>query len=139
MRRVKKSLVLSILVAAFVLSACLVYGYANQAVGSIDNLDTKGIGYISPSKSNASATTTTNIEGYPYPPAADTYVDATFYWANYVDDQMGTIYKAAGNQSASTVSPDTATNRLFYKVISNHSVWYGQGSWSFTNLTTLAQ
>ena len=139
MRRIKRTVLLSAIAVVLVLSACLVYGYGNQAVGSIEEVDTKGINYISPSKSNASATTTTNIEGYPYPLAADTYVEATFYWVNYFDDQMDTVYLAGGGRSASTVSPDTVTNRLYYKVISNHYVWYGQGSWSSLNLTTVAQ
>lgn len=122
-----------------VLSACLVYGYGNQAEGSIGNLHTIGINYISPGKSYASATTSTNIVGNPNPTTANTYVDATFYWVDYVNDQMDTVYKEDSNQSASTVIPASVTNRIYYKVISNHYVWYGQGSWSFTDLTTLAQ
>jgi len=137
MRRIKRAVLLSAIAVVLVLSACLVYGYGSEANGSIGNLVTKGSNYISPNMAGASATTTTNIPGSPYPPVADTYVDATFYWENRIDDDMGTEYKAAGGQSASTVTPTGATNRLFYKVISNHSVWYGQGSWSCTNLTTI--
>jgi len=137
MRKVKKSLVLSILVVALIMSACLVYGYGREEPGSIGNLQTKAKNYISPDMSSASATTTTNIPGYPYPPAADTSVNATFYWEDRINDVMGTEYKAAGRQSSSTVSPDGAPNHLFYKVISNHYVWYGQGSWSWLNLTTI--
>ncbi|MBO4477378.1 MAG: hypothetical protein J5757_03500 [Lachnospiraceae bacterium] len=139
MRKVKKIVLLSVLATALVLSACLVFGYGNEAQGSIGEVHTKGINYISPSKSYASATTTTYIENYPSPTSANTYVDATFYWVDYVNNQMGTVYKEDSCQSASTVIPDTVTNRLYYKVISNHYVWYGQGSWSYTNLTTIAQ
>ncbi|MBR5657859.1 MAG: hypothetical protein IKX10_00495 [Lachnospiraceae bacterium] len=139
MRKVKKIVLLSVLATALVLSACWVYGYGNEALGSIGEVHTKGINYISPSKSYASATTTTYIEGYQFPTTANTYVDATFYWVDYVDDNMDTVYMSYYSQSASTVIPDTVQNRLYYKVISNHYVWYGQGSWSYTNLTTIAQ
>ena len=137
MRRMKKTVVLSTIVIVFVLSACLVYGYGSQVTGSIGELDTTGENYINTSRTGASATTSTNIQGSPYPPSADTSVNATFYWEDYVNDRKGTEYKAAGGQSSSTVTPTGATNRLFYKVISNHYVWYGQGSWSYTNLTTI--
>ena len=138
MRRIKRAVLLSAIAVVLVLSACLVYGYGSEANGSIEEVDTKGKNYISPNKTSASATTTTNIPGSPYPPAADTYVDATFYWLDPVSDARGTVYKSAGGQSSSTVAPEGAQNRLFYKVISNHYVWYGQGSWSSTNLTTIA-
>ena len=137
MRNVKKSLLFSAIAVVLVLSACLVYGYDSEAIGSIGNLVTKGRNIISSDKSAASATTTTNIPSSPYPPSADTSVNATFYWIDHVHDDMGTVYKAAGGQSSSAVSPDTVSDRLYYKVISNHYVWYGQGSWSYTNLTTI--
>lgn len=139
MRKVKKIVLLSALATALVLSACLVYGYGSEAQGSIGEVHTRGINYISPGKSYASATTTTYIGNYQVPTTATTYVDATFYWVDYVNDQIDTEYKADSCQSASTVIPDIVTNRLYYKVISNHYVWYGQGSWSYTNLTTIAQ
>ena len=41
MRKVKKSLVFSVLAGALVLSACLVYGYGNEAHGSIEEVETK--------------------------------------------------------------------------------------------------
>ena len=118
-----------------VLSACLVYGYGSEANGSIEEVDTKGKNYISPNKTSASATTTTNIPGSPYPPAADTYVDATFYWSDYNKQEFGQINLSTGGQSSSTINPGTVANRYYYQVISNHYVWYGQGTWSSTNLT----
>ncbi|MBO7516022.1 MAG: hypothetical protein J6T47_10405, partial [Lachnospiraceae bacterium] len=107
----------------------------SEANGSIEEVDTKGKNYISPNKTSASATTTTNIPGSPYPPAADTYVDATFYWSDYNKQEFGQINLSTGGQSSSTINPGTVANRYYYQVISNHYVWYGQGTWSSTNLT----
>ncbi|MBO4477381.1 MAG: hypothetical protein J5757_03515 [Lachnospiraceae bacterium] len=136
MRKVKKSLALSVLAVALVLSACLVYGYGNEAHGSIEELDTTGINHISTDKTAASATTTTNIPGYPQPPAAVTSVNATFYWVDYNKQEFGDVYLSNTMQSSVTVNPGYASNRYYYQVVSNHYVWYGQGSWSSTNLTT---
>ena len=135
MRRIKRTVLLSAIAVVLVLSACLVYGYGSEANGSIEEVDTKGKNYISPNKTSASATTTTNIPGSPYPPAADTYVDATFYWSDYNKQEFGQINLSTGGQSSSTINPGTVANRYYYQVISNHYVWYGQGTWSSTNLT----
>ena len=139
MRRIKRTVLLSAIAVVLVLSACLVYGYGSEANGSIEEVDTKGKNYISPNKTSASATTTTNIPGSPYPPAADTYVDATFYWSDYNKQEFGQINLSTGGQSSSTINPGTVANRYYYQVISNHYVWYGQGTWSSTNLTLFVQ
>ena len=136
MRKVKKSLVFSVLAVALVLSACLVYGYGNEAHGSIEEVETKGENFISLDKTAASATTSTNIPGYPHPPAAVTSVNATFYWVDYSTNTFGNVYLSNTDQSASTVNPGYETGRFYYQVVSNHYAWYGQGSWSSTNLTT---
>ncbi len=136
MRRIKRTVLLSAIAVVLVLSACLVYGYGSEANGSIGNLATKGLNSISSDKTSASATTTTSIPGSPYPPNADTYVNATFYYVVYPTRAFGEINLSSGGQSASTVNPGPVEEGYYYKVISNHYVWYGQGSWSSTNLTT---
>ena len=45
---------------------------------------------------------------------------------------------SAGKAGYVTVSPNSASGKYFYRVVSSHNAWYGSGSLSFSNLTTEA-
>lgn len=66
-------------------------------------------------------------------------VNATYYWLNMITDDVGhySETKSAAIEIKSTATSLTGTNKIYYKIISNHSGSYEGASGSASNVLTL--
>ena len=127
----KKIITLLVFVLTFVVSTCFVFANAYD-YGYIGSLFIEAENDINPGQTSAWAETRSS---YQY---TDTYVTATFYWHNNNTQTYGSDPISAGKAGYVTVSPNSASGKYFYRVVSSHNAWYGSGSLSFSNLTTEA-
>lgn len=130
----KKKIMAIVLILVLSLQISGVAAYGSQHNGSLDGVNITVSNTINADKKKASAQTWTNS------PAPSTSVNATFYWIDVNNDTIGTEYKNGGGYGSSSISSTSlaGTPKVYYKVVSNHSVSYNGGRYSYPNMTTVA-
>ena len=128
----KKKIMAIVLILVLSLQISGVAAYGSQHNGSLDGVNITVSNTINADKKKASAQTWTNS------PAPSTSVNATFYWLDFERNVTGTEYRNGGGYGSSSISVTISDESLrYYKVISNHSVSYNGGRYSYPNMTTV--
>lgn len=110
--------------------------YDNQTVLKFSILYQNDVRFkngIAGDQKTAGAETWTNY------PDSSTYVSASFYWEDRVNDTMGSSVKSEGHAGQSSVLADSLanTNKKYYKVVSSHIATVSGNTISNPSVTTI--